>query len=266
MTKNIFILLTAIATLGYSQNNPIDFESGGFGASWTWTVFENDTNPPLEIIANPDPSGINSSATVAKFTALQAGAPFAGCETMHGSDIGSFTLDASNVFVKIMVWKSTISDVGIKFVDANSAAQPEIKISNTVIYQWEELTFDFSTRIGEFPLVKDQIVIFPDFEARTSDNIIYFDNITFSDSPLGVSEFDEKQINSYPNPVDENWNVNSSEVIIQITLHNILGEVISSVTPHRTNYIMNMSHLAPGVYFAKVATVTGKKTLKLIKY
>lgn len=265
MTKNIFILFTAIATLGYSQNNPIDFESGGFGASWTWTVFENDTNPPLEIIANPDPTG-NNSATVAKFTALQSGQPFAGCETMHGADIGSFTFDTSNSIIKIWVWKSVISDVGIKFVDANSAAQPEIKVPNTLINQWEELTFDFSSRIGEFPLVKDQIVIFPDFDARASDNIIYFDNITFSDGTLDVSEFNDNSIRYYPNPVDKNWNVDSVDPIIQIVLYNVLGEEINSVKPYRTNYIMDMSHLAPGVYFAKVATVTGKKTLKLIKY
>jgi hypothetical protein len=62
------------------------------GANWTWAVFENATNPPLEIIANPDPSGINTSATVAKFTALAAGNPWAGCESMHGADLGPFVL------------------------------------------------------------------------------------------------------------------------------------------------------------------------------
>jgi len=264
MTKNIFILFTAIATLGYSQNNPIDFESGGFGASWTWTVFENDTNPPLEIIANPDPTG-NNSTTVAKFTALQSGQPFAGCETMHGTDIGSFTFDTSNSIIKIWVWKSVISDVGIKFVDANSAAQPEIKVPNTLINQWEELTFDFSSRIGEFPLVKDQIVIFPDFDARTADNIIYFDNITFSDGTLDVSEFNDNSIRYYPNPVDKNWNIESVDPIIQIVLYNVLGEEINSVKPYRTNYIMNLSGLSPGIYLAKIVTVQGEKSIKLIK-
>ena len=101
--------------IALAQNNPIDFESGGFGAAWTWTVFENNTNPPVEIIPNPDMSGANTSATVAKFTALQTGQPYAGCESLHGSDIGTFTLDATNSTVKIMVWKSVISDVGIKF-------------------------------------------------------------------------------------------------------------------------------------------------------
>ena len=36
------------------QNIPIDFEQGGHGLNWTWTTFENDTNPALEIVPNPD--------------------------------------------------------------------------------------------------------------------------------------------------------------------------------------------------------------------
>lgn len=168
-----------------AQNQPIDFESGGFGANWTWTVFENNTNPPLEIIPNPNASGINTSASVAKFTALQAGNPWAGCESAHGTtDLGEFVLDASNSTIKIMVWKSVISDVGIKLVSTNGWSQGEIKVPNTLVNQWEELTFNFAGYLNppasEGPL--DQIVIFPDFDlaGRTQDNIIYFDNITFS--------------------------------------------------------------------------------------
>ncbi|MCU0342612.1 MAG: T9SS type A sorting domain-containing protein [Ignavibacterium sp.] len=180
-----FVLLFIVSVNGIvsGQNNPIDFETGGFGATWTWTMFENDTNPQVEIIANPDMSGANTSATVAKFTALQTGNPWAGCESQHGADIGTFTLDATNSTVKIMVWKPVISDVGLKFVLPSGEALPEIKVANTVINQWEELTFDFSSRIGHPATIgQDQIVIFPDFDlgGRTQDNVIYFDNITFS--------------------------------------------------------------------------------------
>ena len=73
------LILFSFSIYSFAQNVPIDFEVGGNGLNWTWTTFENDTNPPLEIVANPDPSGINTSATVAKFTALQAGAAWAGC-------------------------------------------------------------------------------------------------------------------------------------------------------------------------------------------
>lgn len=177
----LFLSLFVVTTL-FAQNAPIDFEAGGYGADWTWTVFENDDNPPLEIIANPDISGVNTSETVAKFTARQAGQPWAGCESQHGSDIGSFSFDESNATVKIMVWKSVISDVGLKFVEASGEAQPEVKVPNTLVNQWEELTFDLSGSIGMgITGIIDQIVIFPDFDldGRTQDNIVYFDNITF---------------------------------------------------------------------------------------
>lgn len=183
--KRIITLCLSVLTvsIAYSQNAPINFEAGGQGASWTWTTFENGTNPALEIVANPSATGANTSSTVAKFTALQTGNPWAGCESMKGADIGTFTLSASNAIVKIMVYKTVISDVGIKFATNSGASSGEIKVPNTLTNQWEELTFDFSGKIGE-PSSTDinQIIIFTDFNlaGRTSDVISYFDNITFS--------------------------------------------------------------------------------------
>jgi hypothetical protein len=158
----------------------IDFEPDGLGASWTWNVFENVDNPPLQFVTNPDQSGVNTSATVAMFTARQAGQPFAGTQTL---DKETFTLDASNAIVKIMVYKPVISDVGIKF-EQGAASTGEIKVANTVVNQWEELTFDFSGVIGPINTNITGLVVFPDFQGgRTSDNIVYFDNISFS--PVG---------------------------------------------------------------------------------
>jgi len=159
---------------------PIDFETDGFGASWTWTVFENDDGPAVEFVENPDKTGINTSAMVAKITARRNGAPYAGCESKHGTDIGGFTFDENNKTVKIMVYKSVKSDVGIKFAEFNGEAQPEIKVANTKINEWEELTFDLSGSIGKgITEVVDQIIVFPDFRNRSSESIVYFDNITF---------------------------------------------------------------------------------------
>ena len=166
----------------YNLTLPIDFETSGYGASWSWNVFENSSNPSLEFVANPNSSGINTSATVAKFTALQSGNPWAGTEVAHGEMGITWDLSASNDIIKIMVYKTVISDVGIKLVNPSGGAQVEIKVANTVINAWEELTFDFSSRIGngqDGSTNIDQIVVFPDFNARTSDNVIYFDNITF---------------------------------------------------------------------------------------
>ncbi len=166
----------------------IDFEAGGKGASYTWNVFENGSNPAIEIVANPDASGANTSSTVAKFTAKQDGQPYAGAESAHG-DFGPLTFDASNSIVTIMVYKTVISDVGLKFAESNGEAQPEVKVANTKINEWEKLTFDLSGSIGKgVTKVIDQIIVFPDYTTRSQDNIIYFDNITFGDPGNGTSD------------------------------------------------------------------------------
>ena len=180
------ILILLITSICFSQNAPIDFEAGGEGANWGWNVFENADNPPLEFVSNPDPSGINQSAMVAKFTArdTNAGAaPYAGLESQHGGNIGAFDLTIDNALVNIMVYKTKISDVGIKFATPSGGAQQEIKVANTLINQWELITIDFSGYIGLGETTGlDQIIVFPDFINRTADDIIYFDNITFGET------------------------------------------------------------------------------------
>ncbi|MBK9937676.1 MAG: hypothetical protein IPP02_04660 [Chitinophagaceae bacterium] len=180
-TSNIFLDNIYFYRTGgggtFTLNDVINFEPAGFGAGWTWNVFENGSNPPLEFVANPFPTGINTSATVAKFTAQQAGQPYAGCETANSpSGMPIFNIDAAHKIVKIMVYKTTQSDVGIKFADPTGFAFPEIKVPNTVINGWQELTFDFTAQIRNG---YKQIIIFPDFTARGSTNVIYFDNIRF---------------------------------------------------------------------------------------
>ena len=166
------LCIASISTL--AQNAPVDFEVGGHGANWSWRVFENDDDPPLVVVQNPDITGINPSPNVALFNARVGGAPFAGVETTHGIDIGTWTITNANSTIRIMVHKDVISDVGIKLVRNDNWSLGEIKKANTVINEWEQITFDFSAHIGN---TYDQIVIFPDFGGRSSDRKIYIDNI-----------------------------------------------------------------------------------------
>lgn len=189
MKLNLLFIGVFALNITFSQNAPITFEPTEQGANWTWTVFENDTQTALEIVPNPASSGINSSSKVAKFTALQTGQPWAGCESVHGSDIGTFTLNASNCQVKILVYKSVISDVGIKFATASGASLGELKVANTLINQWEELTFNFTNYVGAASSTNiDQIIVFPDFQPRTTTNLCYFDNIRFGQVGAGLNE------------------------------------------------------------------------------
>ncbi len=160
------------------STHTIDFEPAGVGADWEWTVGENLDNPPLEFIANPVGGGINTSPTVVKFTARATGNPWALCYT---SGDGEFTFDATNAMISIMVYKTGISNVALKF-EGFSAAK-EIQIPNTLTNQWEELFFDFSEVIGS---TYNKIVIIPDFtfDPRPGDVIVYFDNVQVPDGVI----------------------------------------------------------------------------------
>jgi hypothetical protein len=178
-------------------------------------------------------SGINSSSTVAKFTALQAGQAFAGCESLHGAGTGTYTIDSSNMIIRIMVWKNTISDVGIKLVRVDNWSLGEIKIPNTAVGKWEQLEFDFSAHLG---LTYDQVVIFPDFTNRSSDNIIYFDNVFGDTSSSIISsnlalENSNSELFVFPNPNPGQLNIECKALVSgKLILSDLLGKTILEKT------------------------------------
>jgi hypothetical protein len=159
---------------GEYPTHTVDFESGGVGADWYWEVAENDDNPPVEVVDNPVSGGINTSASVAQFTARPTGAAWALCFT---DDNGRFTFDSDNSTVKIMVYKPRVSNVNIKF-EGTSGASPELSVANTLVNEWEELTFDFSAAIGN---TYERFILIPDFAEGRTDSILYFDNIQVPD-------------------------------------------------------------------------------------
>ena len=210
-------LIFQLTTNCKAQLTPINFEPTGYGANWTWRSFENTTNLPPQIVANPNTTGINVSPNVIKMTTLVTGQPWAGFESLHPgsvppgpSDIGVFTLNASNAIVKLMVYKSVISDVGVKFATASGASTGELKKPNTLINQWEELTFDFSSQIGNTNNTNiDQIIIFPDFNSRSTDNDCYIDNVTLGSGTTIQNmnvKFAIQNVDSLPVYVFGNWN------------------------------------------------------------
>jgi hypothetical protein len=177
--KKITFFTLLFSTLGFSQGlHTIDFEPAGTGSGWNWTA--DSVAPSFTELANPVSGGINTSATVVEFIAYATDNNWALCYT---DDDGEFTFDGTNSTVKIMVYKSTISDVGIKFEGSSPAI--EKLVPNTLINQWEELTFDFSGEIGN---TYSRIVIIPDFVSpyvdgtdRPTDNTVYFDNLVVPD-------------------------------------------------------------------------------------
>jgi hypothetical protein len=263
------VLLVSFVSEGNAQNLPIDFEVGGTGLNWTWTTFENLNNPPLEFVDNPDPSGINGSLYVAKFTALQLGKPWAGFESQHGAGIGSFSFDATNCVFRIMVYKTVISDVGLKFASSSNAAQPELKKPNTLVNQWEEIEFNVCGLIGVYPQVVDQIIVFPDFNLsnRTQDNVIYIDNIGNNGSVSGLENLGSPMaLSVYPNPSENAISVlglNPQEIVKSYSVINHLGQIVARENGTIKN--INIQGLQKGHYFLRISTSEREEILAFVR-
>ena len=235
----------------------IDFETSGYGADWVWTVHNNNTNPALEFVPNPNTSGINSTSTVAKFTSLNFGAAWALTFTDY---VGTFTFNQSNKIVTLMVNKSVISDVGVKFEVAGTPTFVQLVKPNTVTDgSWEQLTFDFSAEIGN---TYNRLVIIPDFADRTQNNVSYFDQISFGGT-AGLNDNLFNAVKMFPNPAKDvvQFSKNANEPL-DIQIFDVLGK--SLIAHKNVQSEVNISSLRTGVYFVQMTLGTKATTKKLV--
>ncbi|MEI8084607.1 MAG: T9SS type A sorting domain-containing protein [Paludibacter sp.] len=260
-SKSVSFTTTVAPTL-----STINFET--VGQDWSWTVFSNGpggSDVPGNItapIANPSATGINTSASCAKLIDDATAAPWGG---MWSDNLVDFTFSASNCIVKVMVYKSVISNFDVKFEGA-SGLNFEKLVPNTKINQWEELSFDFSNKIGS---TVSRLVIIPDFpSARSAGSTNYFDNVSFSDGTTAVKSVsaDVDAISCYPNPTNNQITISSKSEISQVILRNLLGQSVRVETVNSHEKYIDLSDVSSGNYLVTVKLANGQlSTQKLVK-
>ncbi len=141
-------------------------------------LFSGGTNGSLTVVPNPDPSGINTSATVVKMVRGFDGDPWAGWYATLPTPIDV----TANKYVHIKVWKPRISPVVFKYEGAVNSGDVFPMQPQAAINQWEELVFDMSVVSGDYV----KIVLIPDFETPltlTEDITLYFDDLVANNDP-----------------------------------------------------------------------------------
>ena len=154
-----------------------DFE----GAAPTFTVFGNIA--ATEVIANPDPTGKNTTANVAKLTKTAGSEVWAGTffETTTPLDFTNF----SKISMKTWSPKSG-AVVKMKLENSDASITHEVDMNTTAANEWEELTYDFSAAPTANYV---RIVVFFDFGNAGDGSSYYYDEINLvndSGVDLGV--------------------------------------------------------------------------------
>jgi hypothetical protein len=164
-------------SVSLSAQPVIDYET--VGNNWVWNIFSQGTGGSFDIVANPSVGGLNISDSCAMLVIGANGDPWAG---VWCSDFPDLTLDATNSMIKVLVYKDVISNFNVKL--EGFAGVHDNNVPNTVINQWEELTFDYSSDIGKTALT---LTIIPDFSTpRTAGSTNYWDYIRFTPQVVPV--------------------------------------------------------------------------------
>lgn len=275
MKKIIFLFLLSSAHWAVAQNAPIDFEPEGIGADFTWATFEapeGENNPTFSIVPNISVDANNPSATVAKMDieyATDAIWGSAGCETMHGSDVGPFTITAEDNIVSLQFYQvGFAAPVALKFATTEGAAFMETVVQNTIADAWVTVEFDMSVWIGStLPGVLDQVIFFPSYAPRGTGHVVYFDNITFGPAgPVSVNELPESTFQVFPNPSSDYLTIQTDISWDDYQIYSLTGQLVKAqeAVGNETTRI-NISDLQKGMYLLKMNTNGQALTSKFVK-
>ena len=100
------------------------------------------------------------------------------------------------------------------------------------------------------------------------DDFGNFESVSFSNASLSSNNFALESISVYPNPTKDVLNISiPSELGSNITydIYNYLGQIVTKSTSSNSNFSINTSSYSTGVYFIKLQTEAGTKTVRFIK-
>lgn len=82
---------------------------------------------------------------------------------------------------------------------------------------------------------------------------------------LSAADFIDSSFNVYPNPASESISISSKNVIQSIQISNAIGQEVFAVTPNEKETKLMISQLSNGMYFLRLKTANGLKTIKIVK-
>ncbi len=229
---------------------PIDFEA----ASYNFVDFSGGV---ATVIANPQSSGINTSAKVAQMV-RNVGDVWAGSKLMLSANI-DFSA-ASTFSMKVF---STRAGVPVLFkLEGDGGASAETSVNTTVANEWETLqwsfegkpsnTYNYLTFMFDYGTVGD----------GTANSTFLFDDVQLINT-TGVSNTRKSNIAIYPNPVKTNLFIKGSSQDAEITIFDMTGKKV--ISKQLNNGTVNTSDLTKGIYMIRIVDKNGVTSKKLVK-
>jgi len=177
-----------------------DFE----GTPPAFTVFGDIA--PIDVITNPDPSGINLSDNVARLTKTNGSQFWAGAFFEVSTPLDLVTYNKINV----KTWSPNNGVVKLKLENADASITHEMDLNTTSTNAWENLLYDFSAAPAADYV---RIVIFFDFGNNGDGSEYYFDDIELVNNDGGPAPLPFENFEGAPPAFTVFGDIAATEVI-----------------------------------------------------
>jgi hypothetical protein len=199
------------------------------------------------------------------------GAPGSGGQYLYlsnGFDLTNFTHVHIDIYIESAVAVGQV--LTIQLINqpgtGDSNLNTSIDINAVGTGAWYSADIELDSFNG-LPSSRGAITLVQLVGAGSTYGPLYFDNFYFYKAlTAGVDDNELTSFSVYPNPTEDSWNVKSkSENISTIKVYDILGKSVMSLSPNSNEAIIDGSSLKSGLYFARINTLNGSSSLKLIK-
>ncbi len=237
---------------------PIDFEQ-----SVVTTDFENVFGAIASVIPNPEIEAANASATVGQFV-RSGGQPWAQSKLVLTEFMDYTTL--SSISMKVYTDAPVGTLLKLKVESTETGAANEKNALTTVSGAWETYYWDFA---GDPPVynVLTFMLGYATVNDASPNATFLFDDIQQTSPIVGTEDhfIDLPGLYAFPNPANDLLTIRSDEQVIRaISLFDVLGNEVTVLQPNSRQVTMDISDLTSGVYIARISTIKGLGSLRLI--
>ncbi len=259
-TANVTVTGTGVAarTITVTQNAaplvltlPIDFEA--VVGTYAFVDFDGGVG---EVIANPNPTGINTSAKVGKIV-RNGGATWAGSKLILPNRLDFTT---TNTF-SMKVYSTRVGIPVLFKLEGNAAT--EVLTRTTVANGWEELRWSFAGRPAN---TYNELVFMFDFGTvgnGSASSTFLFDDVNLTTGTSGTNELADSKISIFPNPANDRLFIGGLTEKTVISIYDFSGKMLFHASTD--NHQIDISSFPNGIYSMKIETPTGFVMKKFVK-
>ena len=160
--------------------------------------------------------------------------------------------------------------IGIQLIDDNNNNFYQVTdfAAGRAIGAWTSVDVPFGdflnagggTDYSAVKLVQVNVINFSEATPAYIDNLYFY-----NDGSLSTENFETTEFTAFPNPTKNVWNIKGNNVLNSVSVYDVLGKNVINLEPNTNEVEIDATTFKTGLYFARIESVNGTKTIKLIK-